>query len=49
MLEKSFPIQILGPQEKGKYTKLEILFSLPFLSENLSGLKHSGSHQFSGK
>ena len=48
MLEKTFPIQILGPQEKGKYTKLEILFSFP-LPENLSGLKLSGFCQFSGK
>lgn len=47
MFEKTFPMQILGPQEKGQYTKFDILFLLSPL-ENLSGLKLSGLCQFSG-
>lgn len=47
MEEKTLPMQTLGPQEKGKYTKFEILFLS--LAENLSGMKLSGLFQCCGK
>ena len=49
MLEKTLPMQILGPEENGKYTKFEILFLLSLLLANLSGLKLSGLSQYSGR
>lgn len=45
--EKTLPMQTLGPQEKGKYTKFEMLFLS--LAENLSGIKLSGLFQCWGE
>lgn len=45
--EKTLPMQTLGPQEKGKNTKFEMLFLS--LAENLSGIKLSGLFQCWGE